>query len=160
MTAEERNVRAARAGRLLVALGVAVWPAWGVWFLAGGAPHVAWAVLAHLVLVVPGGALLRRSRPRPVGAAARRKRIGEALIAFGVLAWAPYLYLTETGREVPSLPFLLWHLSGVVPGAILRYTAAGWPLRPRTRPGHGRAASSSRARVSRSSPSARARRSR
>jgi hypothetical protein len=121
-----------------VALGVAVWPVWGVWFLAGGAPHVAWAVLAHLVLVVPGGALLRRSRPRPVGAAARRKRIGEALIAFGVLAWAPYLYLTEAGRDVPSLPFLLWHLSGVVPGAVLRYTAAGWPLRHRGRPGPAR----------------------
>ena len=117
--------RGARLGRLLVGLGVAVWPVWGAWFLLGGAPHVAWAVLLHLALVVPGGAILRRARPRPTRAEARRKRIGEVLIALGVLAWAPYLYLSGSEREVPSLPFLIWHLSGVIPGALLRYTSLG-----------------------------------
>ncbi|HXF74433.1 MAG TPA: hypothetical protein VNO79_17760 [Actinomycetota bacterium] len=123
--AGQRDVRAGRVGALLVTLGVAVWPAWGIWFVVGGAPHVAWAVLAHLALVVPGGALLRRARPRPPGPLARRRRLGEGLIAFGVLAWAPYLYLSESGREVSSLPFLVWHLSGVIPGAVLRYTSLG-----------------------------------
>ena len=116
-----------RLGGVLVILGVAVWPVWGALFLAGSAPHVGWALLAHLALVVPGGMLVRRGAPP--GSRSTRKRLGTALIAFGVLAWVPYFILREQGVEAPSAPFLLWHLSGVIPGAILRYTPWGWPGR-------------------------------
>jgi hypothetical protein len=115
-----------------VILGVAVWPLWGALWLAGSAPHVGWALVAHLALVVPGGFLLRRHRPagvqRELG-----KRVGEILIALGVLAWVPYFYVTEyQARDVSSTPFLVWHLFGVIPGALLRYTRLGRMLfRPR-----------------------------
>lgn len=109
-------------GRVLVVLGVAVWPAWGVLFLAGQAPSVLWALLVHLALVIPGGIIVRRHGPHE---ARPRKRLGEVLIAVGVLAWVPYFILTEQGVDAPSAPFLAWHLVGVIPGAILRYTRWG-----------------------------------
>lgn len=111
-----------RLGRALVVLGVAVWPVWGILFLAGQAPSVLWALLLHLVLLVHGGILVRRHGPREVRP---RKRLGEILIALGVLAWVPYFILTEQGVDVPSAPFLAWHLLGVIPGAVLRYTRWG-----------------------------------
>jgi peptidoglycan/LPS O-acetylase OafA/YrhL len=110
-------------GRALVVLGVAVWPVWGLLFLTGSAPNVGYALLVHLALVVPGGVLVRRVRapgPRPA-----RKRLGDALIVFGVLAWVPYFIIREEGVDAPSTPFLVWHLLGVVPGALLRYTRWG-----------------------------------
>ena len=120
-----------RLGRALVILGVAVWPAWGALFLAGSAPHVEWALLAHLALVVPGGMLVRRGAGP--GSRSTRQRLGTALIAFGVLAWVPYFILREQGVDAPSAPFLVWHLSGVIPGAVLRYTRWGWPRRESSR---------------------------
>ncbi len=52
--------------------------------------------------------------------ASLRKRIGELLIAGGVLAWVPYFALQlDPIREVPFLPFLMAHLGGVIPGAAL-----------------------------------------
>jgi hypothetical protein len=120
-----------RLGRVLVFLGVAVWPVWGILFLAGSAPNVGWALLAHLALVVPGGTLVRRGTPSEARPA--RQRLGTALIAFGVTAWVPYFILREQGVEVPSAPFLAWHLSGVIPGAVLRYTRWGWPRRRTSR---------------------------
>lgn len=49
-----------------------------------------------------------------------RKRIGALLIFLGVLAWAPYFYLQFIGEEVTVTPFLAAHLSGVLPGFVLR----------------------------------------
>jgi peptidoglycan/LPS O-acetylase OafA/YrhL len=112
-------------GRALVVLGVAVWVVWGALFLVDREPHVLYAVAAHLALVVPGGMILRAARPvrREVSA---RQRLGTALIWFGVLAWVAYYSIGElTGADVPSWPFLAWHLLGVIPGALLRYTRLG-----------------------------------
>jgi hypothetical protein len=124
-----------RLGRVLVFLGVAVWPVWGILFLAGSAPNVGWALLAHLALVVPGGTLVRRGTPSEARPA--RQRLGTALIAFGVTAWVPYFILREQGVEVPSAPFLAWHLSGVIPGSVLRYTRWGWRAVPDGRESQG-----------------------
>jgi hypothetical protein len=110
-------------GRALVVVGVAVWPVWGVLFLTGSAPNVGYALLAHLALVVPGGILVRRGAPP--GPRPARKRLGDALIVFGVLAWVPYFILRELGVDTASEPFLVWHLLGVIPGSILRYTRWG-----------------------------------
>jgi hypothetical protein len=51
---------------------------------------------------------------------ARLRRTGRILIAIGVLAWLPYVILKYVaGFDVPVVPFLAVHLSGVVPGSIL-----------------------------------------
>jgi hypothetical protein len=110
-------------GRVLVAAGVAIWPVWGTLFLLDRAPHVALAIGAHLALVIPGGMILRAHRPE-AQRRARGRRLGEVLILLGVLAWAPYFILSRDG-EVESWPFLAAHLSGVIPGAVLRYTPLG-----------------------------------
>lgn len=122
-------------GRALVVLGVAVWPVWAVLFLTGSAPNVGYALLAHLVLVIPGGMLVRRAAPR--GPRPARKRLGDVLIVVGVLAWVPYFILREQGVDAPSTPFLVWHLLGVIPGSILTYTR--WGARWFARNGRGAA---------------------
>lgn len=112
-------------GRALVTLGVAVWAMWGALFLVDREPHVLYAVAAHLALVVPGGMILRAVRPERRQPSKRQRR-GTALIWFGVLAWVAYYAIRElTDTDVPSWPFLTWHLLGVIPGALLRYTRLG-----------------------------------
>jgi hypothetical protein len=121
----------ATVGRVLVVLGVAVWPVWGALFIADRAPNVLFAVAAHLALVVPGGMLIRAARPERRQPSSRQ-RLGIALIWFGVLAWLPYFALKElTDADVASWPFLTWHLLGVIPGALLRYTPLGTGRRVR-----------------------------
>lgn len=49
-----------------------------------------------------------------------RKFWGRALILFGVSAWLPYFVLKFVmGHELPVPPFLIAHLSGVIPGFLL-----------------------------------------
>lgn len=46
--------------------------------------------------------------------------LGRILIVLGVLMWVPYGILKYgLGLDVPVFPFLILHLSGVIPGAIL-----------------------------------------
>ena len=50
-----------------------------------------------------------------------RNTLGNLLIAFGALAWITYYGLKFlTPVELPFWIFLTWHLSGVIPGALLR----------------------------------------
>ena len=47
-----------------------------------------------------------------------RAHLPTILIIQGVLAWVPYFYLKYMAQEEASaLPFLAWHLMGVIPGA-------------------------------------------
>ena len=47
-----------------------------------------------------------------------RARLPLILIIQGVLAWAPYVFLKYMAHEeVSVMPFLAWHLLGVVTGA-------------------------------------------
>ena len=117
----------------MVAVGVAVWPAWGAWFLAGDAPSVGWPLAVHLALVVPGGAILRAHRP-PEARRSRGRRLGEVLILLGVAAWVPYFLLGGEDEGLAVGPFLAAHLSGVIPGSVLRYTPIGDRLFSRARP--------------------------
>jgi hypothetical protein len=48
-----------------------------------------------------------------------RKKLGRILILLGVSMWIPYMVLKLSGAEVTTLPFLVLHLCGVIPGAIL-----------------------------------------
>jgi hypothetical protein len=52
-------------------------------------------------------------------AAPRSRRIGRILILAGVSVWIPYFALKLAGQEPPLVLFLPFHLSGVIPGAIL-----------------------------------------
>jgi hypothetical protein len=60
-----------RAGRWLIAAGVAVWVVYGVVWLAGGEPHAGAYLPFHLAGVIPGFVLARwdwlRSRWSPAG---------------------------------------------------------------------------------------------
>ncbi len=47
------------------------------------------------------------------------RRIGRVLILAGVAVWVPFFALKFTGREPNVAYFLPFHLSGVIPGAIL-----------------------------------------
>lgn len=48
------------------------------------------------------------------------KQLPTILIVQGVLAWAPFIYLKYMAHEeVNVMPFLIWHLMGVIPGAWL-----------------------------------------
>jgi hypothetical protein len=62
-----------------------------------------------------------------------RAHLPTLLIIQGVLAWAPYVYLKYlaqdaapgvTHSDVSAMPFLVWHLLGVIPGALL--SRRGW----------------------------------
>lgn len=78
----------------------------------------------------------------PDAAAARLNRLGGALIALGVLAWAPFLAGLALGRALSLWPFLAVHLAGVLGGAALRRRAralGGGPALPLDAPGRRRA---------------------
>lgn len=50
-----------------------------------------------------------------------RKRLGTVLLIAGISAWAVYYALKLlTPIQPPFASFLIWHLSGVIPGALLR----------------------------------------
>ena len=48
------------------------------------------------------------------------------MIVLGVLMWVPYFALKLSGAQVEVLPFLIAHLSGVIPGAILAPSDTLW----------------------------------
>ena len=50
-----------------------------------------------------------------------RQQFGTLLLIAGVCAWGAYYGLKLlTPLDPPLAPFLIWHLSGVIPGALLR----------------------------------------
>ena len=70
---------------------------------------------AHILSIV-----VEQSTPsEEAGRVARVQRIGRWLILVGVLVWGVWLLVKMTGED-PNLKFFLpFHLSGVIPGAIL-----------------------------------------
>lgn len=49
-----------------------------------------------------------------------KDRLGLLLIFAGVSIWIPYFTLIVLGMPQPVFPFLAAHLSGVIPGALIR----------------------------------------
>ena len=47
-------------------------------------------------------------------------RLAKILILFGVFAWAPYFILIGLGFAPPVFVFLFIHLSGIIPGVLLK----------------------------------------
>jgi len=114
-------------GTILIWLGVLVWAPFLASITSGQAVSIFPFLAAHLAGVL-GGWWLRSSADRLEGIDAaksthgrRRKIASRILIYLGVLAWAPYLYLTQVlGQETNITPFLAVHLTGVLSGAALR----------------------------------------
>jgi hypothetical protein len=55
-----------------------------------------------------------------------RQLLGRILLALGVLMWLPYFALQASEVDVPVTPFLILHLCGVIPGAILAPSNTLW----------------------------------
>jgi uncharacterized membrane protein len=120
------------AGTALIWLGVLAWLPFFVMISSGREVSVLPFLAAHLIGVL-GGARLRSMAERVVAspeaaedeATRRIKLISRVLIYLGVLAWAPYIYLTRiVGQELEVGPFLIAHLTGVLGGAALRASLA------------------------------------
>ena len=59
------------------------------------------------------------------------RALGTLLIWLGVLAWAPYFYLSRiVGQDIDVGPFLAVHLTGVLSGAALRVSVELERFRP------------------------------
>jgi hypothetical protein len=107
----------------LIALGVLAWLPF-FWQLAiGRQPPLLPYLGAHLAGVLSGVWLRTRRYPDSPSAPFGRRRIlaSKVLVYLGVLAWAPYLYLTQVADvQVEVGGFLAAHLTGVLGGALLR----------------------------------------
>ena len=114
-------------GTLLIWLGVLVWLPFLASLTSGQNPSIFPFLAAHLAGVL-GGWWLRSSADRleridrgKDTCGRRRKIASRILIYLGVLAWAPYFYLTRVlGQETNIDPFLAAHLTGVLGGVALR----------------------------------------
>ncbi len=114
-------------GTILIWLGVLVWLPFLVSITSGQNLAIFPFLAAHLAGVL-GGWWLRASADRMEGIdrgkdtrGRRRKIASRILIYLGVLAWAPYFYLTRAlGQETSIAPFLAAHLTGVLGGLALR----------------------------------------
>ena len=114
-------------GTILIWLGVLVWAPFLASIASGQDLSIFPFLAAHLAGVLSGW-WLRSSADRLEGIdrgkdtrGRRRKIASRILIYLGVLAWAPYFYLTRVlGQETNIGPFLAAHLTGVLGGAALR----------------------------------------
>ena len=108
---------------VLIVLGVAAWLPF-FWQLArGGTPPLLPYLAAHLTGVLSGAWLKSRRRPSTASDPLGRRRIllSRVLVYLGILAWAPYFYLTRVADvEVEMGGFLAAHLTGVLGGALVR----------------------------------------
>jgi uncharacterized membrane protein YjjB (DUF3815 family) len=112
-----------RLSNVLIILGVLAWAPF-FWKLTQGAqPSILPYLAAHLTGVLGGAWLRTRRADADVSRAIGRRRVlaSKVLIYLGVLAWAPYFYLTKIAfADVEISGFLAAHLTGVLGGAALR----------------------------------------
>jgi hypothetical protein len=112
-------------GQVLIWLGVLAWLPF-FYLLSVGREVSIFPFLALHLTGVLGGSWLRNQTNKQQDAVQgahgrRRKMLGKVLIYLGVLAWAPYFYLTRMlGQAVEIDPFLIAHLTGVLGGAALQ----------------------------------------
>lgn len=111
-----------RIANLLILVGVLAWLPYFFLLARGESPSILPFLAFHLGGVLSGGYL--RSQDQTAKAKQHgqtRKRIARVLIILGVLAWAPYFYLTRIqGLDQAIGPFLAAHLTGVLTGSAVR----------------------------------------
>jgi hypothetical protein len=109
-------------GSVLIILGVLAWAPFFYLLSTGNDPSIFPFLAAHLTGVLSGGWLRSRGAASNAKDESRNLRLtSTVLIYLGVLAWAPYFYLTRVaGLEMAIAPFLATHLTGVLGGLGLR----------------------------------------
>jgi hypothetical protein len=112
-----------RLGMILVWLGILSWAPFIFLRVMGEKPPFLLFLPFHLLGVV-GGSHLRSIARRELGLSLPRRNFlhtaGHSLILFGILVWAPYLYLKMMiGQSVEVMHYLPFHLTGVLGGVFL-----------------------------------------
>lgn len=118
----EADQNTSRVANALIILGVTAWVPYFYLLALGRSPSILPFLLLHLSGVLPGAWLrLRSATPSQRAHGGPRKRVARILVIVGVLAWAPYFYLTRVAAIETSIsPFLAVHLIGVLGGSALR----------------------------------------
>ncbi len=112
-------------GTLLILFGVLAWVPYFYYIGAGRDISIFPFLAAHLAGVL-SGAWMRANANQDTGTSqsvsGRRRRIASrVMIYLGVLAWAPYFYLSRVkGLEIDIFPFSIVHLTGVLGGVAVR----------------------------------------
>lgn len=112
-------------GKTLIWLGVLAWLPF-FYFLSLGREVSIFPFLGVHLTGVLGGSWLLSNADKKEGIVrtkhgSKRRRVSRIMIYLGVLAWAPYLYLTRgLGQDVEIDPFLIVHLTGVLGGTAVR----------------------------------------
>ncbi len=109
-------------GTILIILGVAAWLPFFYLISIGREVSIFPFLAAHLGGVLSGAWLRSRGVANERRDENRSLRLtSSVLIYLGVLAWAPYFYLTRVaGMDALITPFLAAHLTGVLGGLGLR----------------------------------------
>lgn len=108
-------------GNLLILIGVLAWLPYYFLLSQGGTPSILPFLAVHLAGVLSGGWLRSREMDTRSEHGRSRKIIARILIILGILAWAPYYYLTIIqGVDQSITPFLIAHLVGVLGGSAVR----------------------------------------
>jgi len=104
---------------LLTVLGALAWVPFLYLVATGREPSIFPYLTVHLIGVIGGSQLRRKSSPS--GKKRYRRQVaGRILIILGVFAWAPYLYQKEIlSQSVEIAPYLTAHLFGVLGGTAL-----------------------------------------
>ena len=114
-------------GRILIWLGILAWAPY-VYLLAIGQKVSILPFLAlHLAGLLSGGRLRSRAAIKTGNESTvqgrKRRFASNVLIFLGVLAWAPYIFITRgLGQDIEIAPFLIMHLTGVVGGLAVRFS--------------------------------------
>jgi len=118
MTTDQRS----RLSNALLLIGVLAWLPYFYLLATGATPPMLPFLTVHLAGVLTGSWLrVEREDQATIDRWARRRRAARILIVLGVLAWAPYFYLTRVAAmDLAIGPFLTAHLTGVLGGSALR----------------------------------------
>lgn len=118
-------------GRAFTWLGILAWVPFILLTIGRYSPPILPFLVIHLIGIL-GGAWIKRTDPeRGNGASLAGKslsrRLGSVLILLGVAVWVPYfIFKNFAATEVSLAPFLILHLSAVVPGLLLRLGLFDW----------------------------------
>lgn len=110
-------------GTVLISIGVAVWLPY--FYQLGTGRNLSFLpfLIVHLSCVLAGARLRADSGANIITSTrdSRLRLVSRALTTLGVLAWAPYIYITRVQNvETELMPFLLAHLTGVLSGVGIR----------------------------------------
>ncbi|MEX1248623.1 MAG: hypothetical protein WEA61_09080 [Anaerolineales bacterium] len=123
LAARVRRIYKRTWGTVLIYIGVAAWLPYFYLLSSGRDVSILPFLAVHLIGVLSGAWLRSRSGGDRVEKGRDRwlRWASRALIYLGVLAWAPYFYLTRVaGVEAEIAPYLTAHLTGVLSGVGIR----------------------------------------